>query len=123
MKGFILGFQRFVWCPKCTPASNNSGTNSVVSAISENSGRGNFQGGRLKMLYHPPVRNLKFTGQAMSISPRRKGVFAAEPLALSVSQAKCEGSKATAAPIRRLDESSSSTHASFHRRRSKVRIQ
>src|SRR5689334_12933051 len=24
MKGFILGFQRFVWCPKWTPESNNS---------------------------------------------------------------------------------------------------
>src|SRR6266567_2866881 len=35
MNGFIFGFQRFVWCPKWTPASNNSGTNSVVSAISE----------------------------------------------------------------------------------------
>src|SRR5438046_10622621 len=35
MKGFIFGFQRFVWCPKWTPASNNSGTNSVVSAIRE----------------------------------------------------------------------------------------
>jgi hypothetical protein len=35
MKGFIFGFQRFVWCPKWTPASNNSGTNSVVSAINE----------------------------------------------------------------------------------------
>src|SRR5437879_12140369 len=35
MKGFIFGFQRFVWCPKWTPASNNSGTNSVVSAIKE----------------------------------------------------------------------------------------
>src|SRR5689334_712805 len=35
MKGFIFGFHRFVWCPKCTPASNNSGTNSVVSAIRE----------------------------------------------------------------------------------------
>src|SRR5207237_1348482 len=21
--GFILGFQRFVWCPKCTPASSS----------------------------------------------------------------------------------------------------
>src|SRR5438128_6718686 len=37
MKGFIFGFQRFVWCPKWTPASNNSGTNSVVSAIKRNS--------------------------------------------------------------------------------------
>src|SRR5438034_7026351 len=35
MKGFIFGFQRFVWCPKCTPASNNSGTNSVISAIAK----------------------------------------------------------------------------------------
>jgi hypothetical protein len=35
MNGFIFGFQRFVWCPKWTPASNNSGTNSVVSAIRE----------------------------------------------------------------------------------------
>src|ERR1700722_19672439 len=26
MKGFILGFQRFVWCPKWTPESNNSFT-------------------------------------------------------------------------------------------------
>jgi len=75
------------------------------------------------MLYHAPVRNLKFTGQAMSISPRRKDVFAAEPLALSVSQAKCEESKVTAAPIRLLDESSSSKHARFHRRHSKARIQ
>src|ERR1700733_2773364 len=24
MKGFILGFQRLVWCPKWTPASSNS---------------------------------------------------------------------------------------------------
>src|ERR1035438_3916610 len=24
MNGFILGFQRFVWCPKWTPESNNS---------------------------------------------------------------------------------------------------
>jgi hypothetical protein len=23
MYGFILGFQRFVWCPKWTPASSN----------------------------------------------------------------------------------------------------
>src|SRR6266498_5572322 len=37
MKGFIFGFQRFVWCPKWTPASNSSGTNSVVSAIKRNS--------------------------------------------------------------------------------------
>src|ERR1700722_11152225 len=36
MNGFILGFQRLVWCPKCTPASNNSGTNSVVVAIKQN---------------------------------------------------------------------------------------
>src|SRR5947207_9386300 len=33
MNGFIFGFHRFVWCPKCTPASRSSGTNSVVSAI------------------------------------------------------------------------------------------
>jgi hypothetical protein len=26
MNGFILGFQRFVWCPKWTPDSNNSFT-------------------------------------------------------------------------------------------------
>src|SRR5581483_9735397 len=26
MNGFILGFQRFVWCPKWTPESNNSFT-------------------------------------------------------------------------------------------------
>jgi hypothetical protein len=26
MKGFILGFQRRVWCPKWTPDSNNSFT-------------------------------------------------------------------------------------------------
>ena len=26
MKGFILGFHRFVWCPKWTPDSNNSFT-------------------------------------------------------------------------------------------------
>ena len=24
MYGFILGFQRLVWWPKCTPASSNS---------------------------------------------------------------------------------------------------
>src|SRR4029453_11772691 len=36
MNGFIFGFQRFVWCPKWTPASKSSGTNSVVSAIGEN---------------------------------------------------------------------------------------
>src|SRR5438105_2829906 len=24
MYSFIFGFQRFVWCPKCTPASNKS---------------------------------------------------------------------------------------------------
>ena len=24
MYGFILGFQRLVWCPKCTPASNSA---------------------------------------------------------------------------------------------------
>src|SRR5947208_5007958 len=59
MKGFIFGFQRFVWCPKWTPASNNSGTNSVVSAIREIPRRGNFQSGSVKMLQHPRVRNLK----------------------------------------------------------------
>src|SRR3990172_5505614 len=26
MKGFIFGFHRLVWCPKWTPASNNSFT-------------------------------------------------------------------------------------------------
>src|SRR4051794_41011292 len=36
MYGFIFGFQRLVWCPKCTPASRSSGTNSVVFAIREN---------------------------------------------------------------------------------------
>src|SRR5438876_12354400 len=45
MNGFIFGFQRLVWCPKCTPASNNSGTNSVVSAI-EKSRRRNTAAGR-----------------------------------------------------------------------------
>src|SRR5437660_9742633 len=45
MNGFIFGFQRLVWCPKCTPASNNSGTNSVVSAI-EKSRRRNAAAGR-----------------------------------------------------------------------------
>src|ERR1700693_1717873 len=45
MNGFIFGFQRLVWCPKCTPASNNSGTNSVVSAI-EKSHRRNAAAGR-----------------------------------------------------------------------------
>jgi len=40
------------------------------------------------MLYHAPVRNLKFGGQAMSILPWREDVFAPQPLALSVSQAK-----------------------------------
>src|SRR5437899_7726456 len=59
MKGFILGFQRLVWCPKWTPASNNSGTNSVVSAIREIPRRGNFQSGSVKMLQHARVRNLK----------------------------------------------------------------
>src|SRR5258705_12557064 len=29
MKGFILGFQRFVWWPKWTPASRSSVINSV----------------------------------------------------------------------------------------------
>jgi hypothetical protein len=24
MYSFIFGFQRFVWCPKCTPASSKS---------------------------------------------------------------------------------------------------
>src|ERR1051325_292862 len=33
MNGFIFGFQRLVWCPKCTPASKSSGTNSTVFAI------------------------------------------------------------------------------------------
>src|SRR5436190_3808148 len=60
MKGFIFGFQRFVWCPKWTPAYNNSGTNSVVSAIREIPRKGNFQSGSVKMLQHPRVRNLKF---------------------------------------------------------------
>src|SRR5262244_3673822 len=60
MKGFIFGFQRFVWCPKWTPASNNSGTNSVVSAIREIPECGSFQSGNVKMLYQAPVRNLKF---------------------------------------------------------------
>src|SRR3954468_1350841 len=36
MYGFIFGFQRLVWCPKCTPYSRSSGTNSVVFAIREN---------------------------------------------------------------------------------------
>src|SRR6266446_3774053 len=45
MNGFIFGFQRLVWCPKCTPASNNSGTNSVVSGI-EKSRRRNAAAGR-----------------------------------------------------------------------------
>src|SRR4029077_20718298 len=59
MKGFIFGFQRFVWCPKWTPASNNSGTNSVVSAIREIPEGGSFQSGSVKMLQHRRVRNLK----------------------------------------------------------------
>jgi len=75
------------------------------------------------MLYHALVRNLKFDGHATSTLPPRKNAFAAEPLVLSVSQAKCEESKVAAAPILQLDESSSSTHVSFHRRRSKARIQ
>src|SRR5205814_8122299 len=74
------------------------------------------------MLYHAPVRNLKFAHQVMSISPLNRDVFDGEPLALSFSQAKCEAVRVPAAPIRRLDESNSSTHAGFHRRRSKVRI-
>src|SRR6185436_13675450 len=32
MKGFILGFQRRVWCPKWTPDSNNSFT-PILSTI------------------------------------------------------------------------------------------
>src|SRR5438552_778476 len=35
MNGFIFGFQRLVWCPKWTPASRSSGTNSGVSAINK----------------------------------------------------------------------------------------
>jgi hypothetical protein len=31
MKGFILGFQRFVWCPKWTPESNNSFTPMLIT--------------------------------------------------------------------------------------------
>src|SRR6476620_562743 len=61
MKGFIFGFQRVVWCPKWTPASSNSGTNSVVSAIREIPEGGSFQSGSVKMLQHPPMRNLKLT--------------------------------------------------------------
>src|ERR1035437_2245946 len=40
--GFILGFQRLVWCPKCSPASNKVRSNSGcgVSAV---------------VIAHPPV--------------------------------------------------------------------
>jgi hypothetical protein len=31
MNGFILGFQRFVWCPKWTPESNNSFTPMLIT--------------------------------------------------------------------------------------------
>ena len=74
------------------------------------------------MLYHTLVRNMKFTGQTMSILPLGKNGFAASALALSVSRAKCEGSKAMATLIRPPDESSSTTHAIFHLQRSKARI-
>ena len=35
MKGFILGFQRLVWCPKWTPASSSSfiDTTAIVFAL------------------------------------------------------------------------------------------
>src|SRR5688572_13238551 len=36
MKGFILGFHRRVWCPKWTPASNNSLTPIVVMFSNSN---------------------------------------------------------------------------------------
>src|SRR4029453_1184833 len=61
MNGFIFGFQRFVWCPKWTPASKNSGTNFVLSALGEDPRGGNPRGGRVKMLQHSPMRNLKFS--------------------------------------------------------------
>src|SRR5579863_9584877 len=31
MNGFIFGFQRFVWCPKWTPESNNSFTPMLIT--------------------------------------------------------------------------------------------
>src|ERR1041384_3245220 len=31
MNFFIFGFQRLVWCPKCTPASNNSLTPILIT--------------------------------------------------------------------------------------------
>src|SRR6516225_12361267 len=33
MKGFILGFHRLVWCPKWTPASNNSFTPILITSF------------------------------------------------------------------------------------------
>src|ERR1700686_3952782 len=78
MNGFIFGFQRLVWCPKCTPASNNSGTNSVVSAI-EKSRRRNAAAGRgrcytatakantmLKQTSHAQLRRLSRAGFSTS---------------------------------------------------------
>jgi hypothetical protein len=33
MNGFILGFHRLVWCPKWTPASNNSFTPILITGF------------------------------------------------------------------------------------------
>jgi hypothetical protein len=56
------------------------------------------------MLYHAAVRNLKLAREAMSNLPPSEYVCGAVPLPLFVSEAKCEGSKVTAAPSRRLEK-------------------
>src|ERR1700724_1029118 len=65
MNGFIFGFHRLVWCPKCTPASNNSGTNSVVSAIEKSRQRNAAAGrGRCYTARQRPTECYKQTSNA-----------------------------------------------------------
>src|SRR5262245_44631585 len=54
MNGFIFGFQRLVWWPKCTPASKSSGTNSTVFAIQNATAR-EGSGGRGRCYRYAPA--------------------------------------------------------------------
>src|SRR3954447_2927277 len=72
MYGFIFGFQRLVWCPKCTPASRSSGTNSVVFAIRENElfGTPNSERGRCYRGAAKANRMLRGFGAPTSLKQR-----------------------------------------------------
>src|SRR3954465_13288506 len=75
MNGFIFGFHRFVWWPKCTPASSNSATKSLAVAIRfKRCPRG--RGKRTqKMLHLCGCRNRKFTSGGDMLD--RAGEFSA----------------------------------------------